>query len=350
MLFFSLQTSSQITITEDDMPGPGVEVPVSSKPEPGIEITGHSAAGEDIEWDFSMITKLEQNLVRYISPTSAEIQYICIAIFNNPMDPEHNSTVAKPGEGGGDPMGNIQITDVFEFYKLTEEIYSMTGRSSNVNGLPTCVRNNPVDTIYRLPLQYSDTIVSNSAFEINLPGVGYYGQTLERISVVDAWGTVHTPLGSFNTLRVKSTLHFIDTIYYDSYGFGAQFPHTETHYTWLSNDLQHPVFVVEEKGPNFGGTIAFWADTLDYTSFNEHHLSNAISVYPNPVEDEFVVMISEDIPLPVHIVISDFFGRKIKVIEITSHIQTIDSNFLKPGSVYYLQSKEILFVSKIIKL
>jgi hypothetical protein len=346
-LIFCMQSYAQITITSTNMPQPGDEMPMSRKLAAETEINGHTIAGTDVSWNFSGITKTDQQVVSYISPTSNDIQYICIAIFNNPLDPEHNSTMARRGEGGGDPMGNIQVTDVFEFFKLNSSVFSLTGRSSNVNGVPTCVRNIPVDTIYTFPLEYGDTIISSSAYNINVPTIGYYGQTLHRHSVADAWGSVTTPFGTFEALRIKSTLQFTDSIYYESMGFGMMFPHTETHYTWLSTDYRFPVFVVEEKGVNFGGTIAFWADSLDQTNISNHIADTYLQVFPNPASDFVFVSFPENQTVE-EIIIYDFSGREIlrSIPEPTNGYVSLDGI---PAGLYILTTnKKELFVKLLV--
>ncbi len=339
-LLISLYAFPQIVITESDFPTPGYAYPYSQKPAPGIEIDSYTDSGANIIWDFSAITKTEQNLIRFISPTSTEIQYICIAVFNNPLDPEHDSDVAKPGEEMSDPMGSIQVTDVFEFFQIQADAYVSTGRSANVNGIPTCVKNEPADTIFKLPLNYGDTLSSNSAFEISIPGVGYYGQTIQRFSVADAWGTVITPFGTYNSLRIKSIIEFEDSIFYDSYGFGTTIPHTETHYIWLTNDFKIPVFTVEEKGQNFGGTIAFWIDTLDHTSSNDGMMELPLSVYPVPASERLNLTLTNSSEIVLFIV--DVNGKTVMQTEPFHNTISIDISGL-PAGVYLIcdQTKSI---------
>lgn len=311
ILLFSIVSSSQTTITSSDMPAPGDEMLFGVRVQPGAAINGFTNAGAGQTWNFSSITSDDEQLNRFISPTSSEIQFICIAVFNNPLDPAHDATVTRPGPDMSDPMQNIQITNVFEFFKTSDSTFSMVGRSSNVNGIPTCVRTNPVDVMYRFPLNFGDTISSYSEFEINIPGIGYLGQTLDRLSVADAWGTIHTPIGSFDALRVKSTLMFTDSIYYQSMGIGFKIPHTETHYTWLTNDLRFPVFVIEDRGINFGGIVALWADTTDYTSVIENETFADVHIFPNPVRDQLTIQIQDP----------NLFGQEISIADLTGKLQ-----------------------------
>jgi len=347
-LFLPFLSHGQITLTSSDFPTPGVEYPYSRKSSPGAEIDFYTNNGSDIVWDFSSITKTEQSIVRFLSPTSSEIQYLCIAIFNNPMDPEHDSNVARPGEGMTDPTGNMQITNAFDFYQLSADAYVNTGRSANVNSLPTCIKTNPLDTIFKLPFHFEDTITSYSASNIQIPGIGYYGQTLHRHSVADAWGTVITPYGSFSALRIMSTLEYTDSIYYESYNFGMKIPHTETHYLWLTNDHTIPVFSVEEKGQNFGGTIAFWIDTLDHTSLDLYSENYDFIVFPSPATNYINVVNNSNNISNQEYIIYDITGHEITRFLSESASITFSIKNLVPGIYFITNGNKTLF-KKLIK-
>jgi len=121
---------------------------------------------------------------------------------------------------------------------------------------------------------------------------------------------VTTPQGTYNALRIKSELQISDSIYYESLGFGMRFPHTETHYIWLTNDMMIPVFTVEERGPNFGGTIASWADTLMGTVIVEQNME-VPAIFPNPVSGhELFVNINNPIQESFVFVMYDIIGRE----------------------------------------
>jgi hypothetical protein len=333
-VFIEQQAVSQITITQQDMPSAGVDLQLYTQSPLSTMFQGYATGGENLTWDFSLISSQVVDTAKYISSSSLSIQYVCIAVYNNPLDPDHNATVARLGEDISDPMGNIEVTNVFEFFKNNSQAYTMVGRSANVNGLPTCIRNNPVDTVYKFPLNYGNTYSSFSQFEIEIPSVGYYGQSLQRSSTVDAWGEITTPLGSFDALRVKSTLLFIDTIYYESSNFGIKIPHTETHYTWLTNDFQIPVFVIEEKGATFGGTIAYWVDTTQSTQISLIEHVNDFDVFPNPsFNGHFFVKTPHNHTLiNGNIFITDMTGKRVKSVPYSVNKDLYQFHLLPKGT------------------
>jgi hypothetical protein len=335
--FTFISVQSQVVITADDMPDPGDKMVFGIMPQPGNAVQGYTNAGTGITWNFLSVTPAIQDTNSYISPTSSEIQFICIAIFNNPFDSLHDATAAKQGQSIQVPMGVIQLSNVFEFFRKTSNAFTFVGRSASINGVPTCIRNIPVDRIFKFPFGFGDTLQSNSAYSIQIPGMGYYGQTLNRQSHADAWGTVITPSGSFNALRIKSILNFTDSVYYESMGIGYNVPHTETHYTWLSNDLKFPVFVIEEKGVNFGGTIAIWADTAAFSNISELRSPANISVFPNPAKSFITVHLNEMHLSGEELVLTDLTGKILIREKIRSPIQQLQLKDVLPG-IYILKS------------
>lgn len=75
-----------------------------------------------------------------------------------------------------------------------------------------------------LPLTSSSTNSSAYSFNIQIPTLGYYGRQAVRNDEVDGWGTLITPFGTFQTLRVRSELVYTDTLAIDQLGFGFQLP------------------------------------------------------------------------------------------------------------------------------
>jgi len=320
--------SAQITIHSSNMPEVNYEMFVSQQLIVGNMLPGYQTGGANKVWDFSTIQALQQEKETYISSTSSEIQFLCIAIFNNPLDPSHNASFAKKGMDIASPIPEMQISNVYEFYKNTNAAYTLVGRSATINNAPFCLRNNPTDTLFVFPLEFNTSYTSNSSFNITVPTVGYYEQSVKRTAIVDGWGSIVTPYNTFEALRIKMNLQFVDSLYYEQSGFGFKFPRTETHYIWVSNTLRIPVFRIEEKGPMGGGTIAFWTDN-QLNNIEESNLSHKeISLYPQPVSDILYIK-SENLPQEVKII--DLQGKLIKTIRQEDGINEIDIRFLSNG-------------------
>jgi hypothetical protein len=72
--------------------------------------------------------------------------------------------------------------------------------------------------------------------------VGSYGSKGYRITEVDGWGSVTTPFGTFDALRVVSYIYATDTINVAGTGFAV--PNNRREYRWLSNDDRAPIVQV----------------------------------------------------------------------------------------------------------
>ena len=72
--------------------------------------------------------------------------------------------------------------------------------------------------------------------------MGYYGQSGHRVNLVDGWGTLITPFGTFQTLRVISTIDAIDTVYNTSLSAGTNIPRPlKYEFKWLATGKKIPV-------------------------------------------------------------------------------------------------------------
>ena len=77
--------------------------------------------------------------------------------------------------------------------------------------------------IYKYPVNYGNVDSSASGYSVELPNFLYYGVERNRVNEVDGWGTLITPSGTYNVLRLKSTIEEHDSIYLDTLGFGYGF-------------------------------------------------------------------------------------------------------------------------------
>jgi gliding motility-associated-like protein len=80
-------------------------------------------------------------------------------------------------------------------------------------------------------------------------------------------GTLLTPFGTFNALRIKSTLQISDSIYLDTLGFGITIPRqTIVEYKWLGAGKKIPLLEVDVTNALLGNGFTVdrvnWQDTL----------------------------------------------------------------------------------------
>jgi hypothetical protein len=177
---------------------------------------------------------------------------------------------------------------------------------------------------------------------MNIPAFGTMGQDGSLEYVVDGWGSLITPGGTFNTLRVKTTTVMSDTIYINLLGFGLRIPSTETTYEWYASNEGFPVLTVTEQLGIISSINYLDDPTL---SVNEVKSTLANRVYPNPVQN----ILNIDIEIPnAQYSIYTITGKQALNLEINTS-KTIDVSGLNPG-IYFLnievdsQSQMVKFV------
>ncbi len=235
----SMVALSQITITTDDMPNIGDTIRLSST----VFVQGidYTETGEDYTWDFSSLLPLSQQVDTFVSVTSTPLLYQFVFI------PYIISNIASP-IGEIDFIPNFEFTDIYQFYKNTDTEYKDVGFAFSFNEIPIPIKYDDPDILYEFPMNMSNVDSSESGFEFNLDGLIYVSSFKKRVNTVDGWGTLITPYGSFQTLRLKSEIEQYDSIYIDSLGFGFPVYREITEYKWLGNNFGLPLLQINEEG------------------------------------------------------------------------------------------------------
>lgn len=244
-LLVSVFAGAQITVDNTDMPVMNDSFRISLSATIGAQ--DPALTDTNYFWNFSDLSATSQRVDRYVGVGTTPLGYQLF--FNNGITyPSHFSSYAVAGQDFS--LGTIAVEKVFNFYKNSSTEYSHTGFGAEIQGLPASVRNVPVDRLYAFPLNYQNTDSTYSEFGIPVPGLGYYGQRYYRLDTVDGWGTVQTPFGTFNALRVKSTVYRTDTTYITATSGGFTFPRQpEVEYKWLAKGMGIPVVeIIDRQG------------------------------------------------------------------------------------------------------
>lgn len=278
--------TAQITISNNDMPAVNDIYNISIT----TNLQGNNPAltGTNFLWDYSQLQPITQRNDTFVPVTSTPLAYQFF--FNNSiLYPNHKADYAIKG-----PSFNFQVvnfTNVFDFYKKSSSQYANVGFGANINGIPSSTRKIPVDVQYVFPLNYNNNAISNSAFLVTIPTIGAYGQTQERIDTVDGWGSVITPFGTFNCLRVKSILNIIDTLYTSQFGIGLNFPRPQQiEYKWLAAGSGVPVLKITSTA---GASQIEYQDNLLVGIDEIKANPNQINLFPNPAKE--ITMLNFDV-------------------------------------------------------
>lgn len=274
---------AQITINSADVTHSGDLYTVST----GVAFAGMDATvtGPNLNWDYSLLTA-SSTTIDTIFDESATGSLLSVYYINSAFN-SNRSNQAK--HGNSFTLGTVSVDAVWDFYYNTSASFNEPGFGAIVNGAPLPIAYSSRDIIYSFPLTYNSTNTSNFGYAIDLTttlGI-YYGVQKSRTNLVDGWGSVTTPYGTFNCLRLKSTIIEVDSIYIDSLGFGFSTPPITTNeYKWLGNGKGIPVLQINTS---VGGVVSQITYRDSLTSTNVSDLSGPKTegvIFPNPTSSE----------------------------------------------------------------
>jgi hypothetical protein len=253
-----------------------------------------SQRGANQTWNYASLAPVSQTVESYVLlSATAPIYQLSFGILGG----VNRATLASP-QTLPLPAGlPVPFTDPYQFYNLsaagaaTQELRSVGfGATLTTFQVPvTYATQAQQDVIYRFPLSYaSQPDSSNSFFAISVPGTGYLSQKRKRVNRPDAWGTLTTPFGTFQTVRVMTKLIDHDSIAFGPIpGTGFDLPVTRE-YKWLAKTQHVPVLTITTQELAGQETITRVQYRDQYrrlglpTASRSAELSQALAAYPNP--------------------------------------------------------------------
>jgi hypothetical protein len=228
---------SQVTIGQSDMPNPGDTLRVSMT---NLVPAGYQKTAMDTSWNFSVLEALSQRVDTFVTVGSTPIayQYFFVQLGG--------ANLASPRSASSIP--GLPVTQGYAFYKNSPTGFSDMGSAYTIQQIPFPAKYDNPDKLYEFPMTPGMTWSSNSAFSIAVPGLMSYTTQRQRSNIVDGWGALTTPFGTFQTLRIKSELVMHDSIYIDSINSGFPFNRNITEYKWMAAGKGIPVLQINEEG------------------------------------------------------------------------------------------------------
>lgn len=312
---FSINLFSQIVIDDSDMPQPGDTIRLSTTVIlPGFD---YESTGQNYTWDFSFADFQAQVVDTFVEVTSTPIVYQLV-FNNNFLYPNHKATVARK-LASLEFIPGFAVTEPYTFYKNSDADYREVGFGATLNGIPIPVPYEEIDVMYRFPINYGDVDSSQASYEIDIPNLGYYGSSKNRKNIVDGWGTLITPYGSFQTLRIKTTINQFDSLYVDSLNIGFPLNREIIEYKWLGKGFGHPLFQVNEEG--FIVTATYIDSLRSPLSMDEDYITQELSmkIFPNPCSEYVSVSYELIEESEVQLSLFSLYGKKIK--EVVNKLQ-----------------------------
>ena len=206
------QAQQPLRLDRTDMPNVGDTLRLSLSP---TLSTGPvlSLSGPNVSWDFTDLRPTSQRLEAYETVTAAPL---LLALAFGPLAGPNQATVAsRQAVPAFLTQAGFPVTEVYQFFNESAASYRQVGFGVVVSGvaLPVTYRTpQQQDVLYRFPLTYAQQDSSFSEFVVDVPGVAYLRHQQRRLNLVDGWGTLRTPFGTFAALRLVSTVTARDSV------------------------------------------------------------------------------------------------------------------------------------------
>lgn len=328
---------SQITVTHTDMAVANDHVIISSSNAKNLNF---NATGANFTWDFSTLVPASQTIDTFIAPSQmsllTQIQFGSFApasykatyfqkVTNLPLDQL--------------TMLPVTIDKIFQYSRLTADSMTSIGYSISVSGSEVPFRSAKIEKNYNFPIQYGNTTFSKgyTKFDINPIYNAILIQRREHASTVDGWGSIVTPYGTFNALRIKHEINEIDSIMITSAGVSTWYPvpiPLKKEYEWWTNGEKEPILKIFTYDLNGLETIS----AVEYRDIDRNlgalialDEDDNFKIYPNPVENV----------LAIH---SNFTMKDVQIVNVEgeiisqydTNVSSLDVSELQSG-IYFLK-------------
>ena len=240
-------SQTPITINSSDMPVVNDTLRYSS----ANTIIGYASTGANYTWNFANLTSTSQTLQNFKSS------------FSTPYSLYFTGMV---GYKRADSINLVLITmkNVWDFYRNTSSKWTLEGTGFQISGLPLASDYSDPDEIYNFPLNFNDKDSTTFRVKTTIPSIGALVQQGSRSTVVDGWGKITTPFGTFDCLRVKSIVYEVDTLSITSpFPFSTPIPRNRTEYRWLAKGVHIPILEVV-VGPGNAIQSVTYRDSYKY--------------------------------------------------------------------------------------
>ena len=219
-----------------------------------------SRRGANQTWNYAALTPVSQRVESYLPTSVVTATSLFYTLTFGPLGGANRATVASP-QALPVPAGAnlpIALTDTYQFFNLaaagaTPQDFRSVGFGASLNGtaIPvTYASAAQQDVVYRFPLSFVSLPDSSSSFfstPAAIATVGYLSQRRKRVNTPDAWGTLVTPFGTFQTVRVVTKLLDHDSVAFGGTpGQGFDVPLTRE-YKWLAKGQHVPVLTITTR-------------------------------------------------------------------------------------------------------
>jgi hypothetical protein len=338
LLSISLYTfaSAQITLTKDDFASGGDTVRMSQATDPAID---YASTGAAYTWDFSNLTADNQLIKDFRSMSGAPT---FVQFLFGPFAPSKYQA-SYYIESTALPIAQltsflpVSIENLYGFTRRSADSLTSVGYSMVVSGNDIPFQSDTIETRYDFPLNFGNTHFSRGYTLVDFNPIldAKWNQHRTRTTEVDGYGSITTPYGTFDALRIKHDITENDSLYYTFPFIGATWlpiPIPASHeYEWWTNGEKEPILRIttSEIVGNETVTAIEYRDIDRQLDAGLNEMQLLMDIYPNPVQHTLTIS-SQHTMNSIDVI--DANGKMIKHLEIDSISYLLNVSDLEVGS------------------
>jgi len=294
LLYVSICAHAQISLTVTDFGTSGDTVRISQAPAGNLDFI---TTGANYTWDYSSLVATSQYLKEFKPIGFAS--FLVFGTYGPIASSNYQASYFNPtNDLPLDQLSQflpVELSDLNQYSKRTMDSITSLGYSIAVNGQGVPFKSDTIETRYKLPLNYGDSHYSRGYTYIDLnPVIDFkIKQYRQRTTNVDGWGTIITPKGTFQALRIRHDINEIDSVYQTFFGAGQWFgtpPIQRVEYEWFTNGEDEWILKATENNGNVN-QVEYQEDYLGLDASLTENVLTA-SVGPNPCVDYLNVVSS----------------------------------------------------------
>ncbi|MPM05353.1 hypothetical protein SDC9_51641 [bioreactor metagenome] len=325
-------TQAQMVINAGDMPVPGTVITMTEDTTPSGALPVFTT-GANVNWDFTALNNQSPDVIAFVDPSTTPY-----------YSSFPNATLCY-----------MAADSMFGYLFANNDYAVALGARAKMDTIEIIMKYDPDDTLFTFPYTFGTTMESHPCGAFKL----FYGDSIDvglgniyvdsvritmcydKNTVVDGWGNVTTPVGTYQALR--SSRVEIEEQEFAIYYMGMWIPvNTSSDTTlvieWNMKNTGVPLISVYADPNDSSFTNIEWLTVSPSFGFNDIVVSNELNIYPNPVADEATISFDGDIP--ELITITDISGREIISFEVNNQTKMkIDVSDIDPGIYFVLSAK-----------
>lgn len=353
LLLFANVSHAQISIAATDFPGKSDTVRYSNS---NSFLANFIATGANFTWNFGNLGAQSQTLLEHTDPDDADV--FTQSLFGSTVLPTYRATYFLPARelplAVVSNIVDLPVEEIYRFYRKTNQEMTVVGLSIAAAGFAVGKRADTIEIAYKFPMTFGQTYSSKGYVNLDFSAFAPFAlkQYRQRDSEVDGWGTIITPYGSFDCLRIHHIIQELDSILIDL-GEGPQWTPVDIptihEYEWWTKDQKGPILKAKANeifGFPIVNEIQFRDKYRPELNVGLEELNaSQFQIYPNPSKDFFSIRSTEDIE---HIEITNPIGQ---VVMHSQQVQNIDVTQFTQG-IYFLKittTKGQIYSTRILK-